>query len=39
MDARKTPMMSAKQWGLIFKKSKSLVQLTITGGEPFIRAE
>lgn len=37
MDARKTPMMSAEQWGLVFKKSKCLIQLTITGGEPFIR--
>ena len=39
MDARKTPIMSAKQWGLIFKKAKSLLHLTITGGEPFIRKD
>ena len=39
MDARKTPIMSAEKWGLIFKKAKSLMHLTVTGGEPFIRKD
>ena len=39
MDARKTPIMSAENWGLIFKKARSLLHLTVTGGEPFIRKD
>ena len=39
MDARKTPIMSAEKWGLIFKRAKSLLHLTVTGGEPFIRKD
>ena len=39
MDARKTPRMSPEQWGLIFKNAKSLLHLTITGGEPFLRKD
>ena len=37
VDARKTPMMSAQNWGSVFKRAKSLLHVTITGGEPFIR--
>jgi len=39
MDARKTPIMSAEKWGQIFRNAKSLMHLTITGGEPFIRKD
>ena len=39
MDARKTPIMPAEKWGQIFKKAKSLMHLTVTGGEPFIRKD
>ena len=39
MNARKTPVISAEQWGSIFKKAKSLLHLTVTGGEPFIRKD
>ena len=39
MDARKTPIMPAEKWGLIFKRAKSLLHLTVTGGEPFIRKD
>ena len=39
MDARKTPIISAEKWGFIFKKAKSLLHLTVTGGEPFIRKD
>ena len=39
MDARKTPIISAEKWGSIFKKAKSLLHLTVTGGEPFIRKD
>ena len=39
MDARKTPKMSPEQLGLIFKKAKSLLHLTVTGGEPFLRKD
>jgi sulfatase maturation enzyme AslB (radical SAM superfamily) len=39
MDSRKTPIISAKKWGSIFKKAKSLLHLTVTGGEPFIRKD
>ena len=39
MDARKTPIMSAEKWGKIFKRAKSLLHLTVTGGEPFVRKD
>jgi len=39
MDARKAPIISAEKWGSIFKKAKSLLHLTVTGGEPFIRKD
>ena len=39
VNARKTPIISAEDWGLVFKKAKSLLHLTITGGEPFIRKD
>ena len=39
VDARKTPIISPEKWGSIFKKSKSLLHLTITGGEPFLRKD
>ena len=39
MDARKTPIKPAEKWGLIFKRAKSLMHLTVTGGEPFIRKD
>ena len=34
---RESPEMSAEHWGYIFEGCKSLLQLTITGGEPFVR--
>ena len=39
VDARKTPTISPEQWGFVFKKAKSLLHLTITGGEPFLRKD
>ena len=39
MDARKTPIMPAEKWGSIFRKAQSLLHLTVTGGEPFIRKD
>lgn len=39
VDARKTPIMNADQWGQIFRNAKSLIHLTITGGEPFLRKD
>jgi sulfatase maturation enzyme AslB (radical SAM superfamily) len=39
MDARKTPLMPATKWGHIFKRAKSLLHLTVTGGEPFVRKD
>ena len=39
VDARKTPVISPEQWGSVFKKAKSLLHLTITGGEPFLRKD
>jgi len=39
VDARKTPVISPEQWGLVFKKAKSLLHLTVTGGEPFLRKD
>ena len=39
VDARKTPIISPEQWGQVFKKAKSLLHLTVTGGEPFLRKD
>ena len=39
MDARKTPIMPAEKWGSIFRRAQSLLHLTVTGGEPFIRKD
>ena len=39
VDARKTPIVSAKKWGKVFRNAKSLIHLTITGGEPFLRKD
>ena len=39
VDARKTPIISPEQWGSVFKKANSLLHLTITGGEPFLRKD
>ena len=39
VDARETPIISAEKWGSIFKKANSLLHLTITGGEPFLRKD
>lgn len=39
VDARKTPNITPEQWGSVFKKAKSLLHLTITGGEPFLRKD
>ena len=37
MDARKTGRILPSDWGNVFKRAKSLLHLTITGGEPFVR--
>ena len=39
VNARKTPLMSAENWGKVFKRAKSLLHLTVTGGEPFLRKD
>ena len=39
VDARKTPIISPEKWGSIFKRAKSLLHLTVTGGEPFLRKD
>ena len=40
VDARATPSsISPEQWGKIFKKADSLLHLTVTGGEPFLRKD
>lgn len=39
VDARKTPIISPNDWGQIFRNAKSLIHLTITGGEPFLRKD
>ena len=40
VDARATPSsISPTQWGKIFKKANSLLHLTVTGGEPFLRKD
>ena len=37
MDARKSGRITPSDWGNVFKRAKSLLHLTITGGEPFVR--
>ena len=39
VDARKTPILSPEKWGNFFRNAKSLIHLTITGGEPFLRKD
>ena len=39
VDARKTPIIAPDKWGKIFKKANSLLHLTVTGGEPFLRKD
>ena len=39
VDARETPIMTPENWGFVFKKAKSLLHLTVTGGEPFLRKD
>ena len=39
MDARKSGRISPSDWGNVFKRAKSLLHLTITGGEPFLRKD
>ena len=39
VDARTTPIISPEKWGSIFKRAKSLLHLTVTGGEPFLRKD
>ncbi len=39
MDARKSGRVSPSNWGYAFKRAKSLLHLTITGGEPFLRKD
>ena len=39
MDARNSGTITPEDWGNVFKKAKSLLHLTITGGEPFLRKD
>ena len=39
MDARNSGTVSPSNWGHVFKRAKSLLHLTITGGEPFLRKD
>ena len=39
MDARNSSTVSPEEWGYAFKRAKSLLHLTITGGEPFLRKD
>jgi len=39
VDARTTPIISPTEWGSVFKKANSLLHLTVTGGEPFLRKD
>ncbi len=39
MDARKSSNIMPSDWGKVFKRAKSLLHLTITGGEPFLRKD
>ena len=39
MDARNSSNIMPSDWGHTFKRAKSLLHLTITGGEPFLRKD
>ena len=39
MDARNSSTISPEDWGRIFKRADSLLHLTVTGGEPFLRKD
>ena len=39
MDARNSSNVSPEEWGYAFKRAQSLLHLTITGGEPFLRKD
>ncbi len=39
MDARNSSNIMPEDWGRVFKRAKSLLHLTITGGEPFLRKD
>ena len=39
MDARNSSNIMPSDWGNTFKRAKSLLHLTITGGEPFLRKD
>ena len=39
MDARNSSNIMPEDWGNTFKRAKSLLHLTITGGEPFLRKD
>ena len=39
VNVRKNPVMTPVEWGDIFKRAKSLMHVTITGGEPFLRKD
>ena len=39
MDARNSSNIMPSDWGHAFKRAKSLLHLTITGGEPFLRKD
>tara|TARA_B100001250_G_C19789454_1_gene785731 strand:- start:793 stop:1833 length:1041 start_codon:yes stop_codon:yes gene_type:complete len=39
MDARNSSNVMPSDWGRVFKRAKSLLHLTITGGEPFLRKD
>ena len=39
MDARNSSNIMPSDWGHVFKRAKSLLHLTITGGEPFLRKD
>ena len=39
MDARNSSNIMPVDWGNTFKRAKSLLHLTITGGEPFLRKD
>ena len=39
VNVRKNPVMTPEEWGDIFKRAKSLMHVTVTGGEPFLRKD
>ena len=39
VDARKTPILDPDKWANFFRNANSLMHLTITGGEPFLRKD